>query len=237
MSDQDDEPTASAPDPTLGAVASKYKLLAPHMSNAEIVDSSAKAKPGDDRHLEFYPPYESENPRPGKITFELFDKMTPQQREDAVAADALHHLGGFQDPEGTKPVDPKWLQMKRDLMVMRNEPQRRVDENAFREEGDHGDTMAAWLQRNRADAYIRAGLFPEQNPDWQRPEGDPEGWTPQQKAHFARMGAYLRTGQDPADTVNAARSVGLVTSDRYAKEHVQRANRLDALAAAISRRS
>jgi hypothetical protein len=179
-------------DPTLAAVGQKYKALAPHMAQSEII-RSPKAK-GDPRGLEFYPPYESENPRPGKITFELFNKMNPRQTEGAVAADALHYLGGYSDPEQTKPVDPQWLKMKNEMMSFRSPAQRGVDERAFAGGHEPGDTIDKWTDRNRADAYMRAGAFPEQNPEWQLPKGDPEGWTPQQEELIAKMNAYLHTG-------------------------------------------
>lgn len=179
-------------DPTLAAVASKYKALSPYMSQAEIVQSP-KAK-GDDRHLEFYPPYESDNPRPGKITFELFDQMAPHQRENAVAADALHYLGGYSDAGGQHPVDPQWLKMKNELMSYRSPAQLTMDAGEYQQSRAPDDTMDSWLQRSRADAYVRAGVFPEDNPDWQRPAGDPEGWTPDQVATFAKMQSYLRNG-------------------------------------------
>lgn len=180
------------PDPTLAAVGKKYKALSPYMAQSEIVQSP-KA-PGDDRHLEFYPPYESDNPKPGKITFELFDKMAPQDKENAVAADALHYLGGYSDAAGQKPVDPQWLKMKNELMSYRSAPQRAIDQEVYDGGHDPGDSMDAWLQRSRADAYVRAGVFPAQNPEWQLPEGDPEGPTPDQRAIYAKMGAYLRNG-------------------------------------------
>jgi hypothetical protein len=174
-------------DPTLNAIAQKYKALAPYMAQSEIVQSPKK--PGDDRGLEFYPPYESDNPRPGKITFELFDQMNPQQREGAVAADALHHLGGYADEGHTQLVDPTWFKMKNELMGMRSPRQLAVDANEAKNL-EPGDTPEAWLQRSRADAYVRGGVFPEQNPEWQEP-----GWfTPEQQAHFEKMKTYLRNG-------------------------------------------
>jgi hypothetical protein len=181
-------PDSGDADQTLRNVGQKYKALAPHMANSVIVDSSGKPGAGD-RHLEFYPPHETDNPRPGKITFELFDKMDQKQKEAAVAADALHHLGGYQDAEQTKPVDPTWLKMKNELMGMRSPRQLAIDANESKNLNP-GDTPDAWLQRSRADAYIRGGLFPEQNPEWQEP-----GWfTPEQMAHFEKMRSYLKNG-------------------------------------------
>ena len=188
-------PAASAEDlKVIDAISKKYAALAPHMSRAAVIQSKDQ---GDGRQLEFYHPADSDNPRPGKLTFELYKNFAGPEREDAIAADALHYLGGHVDMEKKQPVDPKWYAMKQELLSSLTPQQRRIDTEAYNEEKEKGQTFEDWMGRNRGDAYVRAGLFPERNPEWQRPEGDPEGWTPQQRAHFARMREYLRTGRDP----------------------------------------
>jgi hypothetical protein len=55
---------------------------------------------------------------------------------------------------------------------------------------------------------VRAGLYPQDNPEWQLPEGDPEAFTGPQKIQFERMKQYLHTGQEPfgaQDLVTAMR--------------------------------
>lgn len=174
----------------LAGIGAKYKALAPVMRHAAVVQSAPAT--GDDRHLEFYQPTERDNPRPGRSTFELFDNPTGQKREDAIAADALHRIGGT---DGGRPVDPTWMGMKQELVGSRSPGQRRIDREAFQGEGEPGQTPDRWMQQNRADAYIRAGLFPQDNPEWQLPEGDPEGFTNDQRLLFGRMNDYLRTGK------------------------------------------
>ena len=66
-------PGATAPlDPRLAAVQAQFPRLAPYLSNVNIQQGQKAA--GDDRGLEFYPPWESRNPNPGKITLELFEQ-------------------------------------------------------------------------------------------------------------------------------------------------------------------
>lgn len=178
----------------LQTVGQKYKALAPHMANAAIVQSP---DPGDERQLEFHHPLSAENPVPGKMTFEMFRPFKGAEREDAVAADALHYLGGKIQDDSGPPVDPKWTAMRDQLWNMRTVGQRAVDAKSYREDAAAGDDRPfdRWADRNRKDAYIRAGIFPQRNPDWNRGPDDPMGWTPEQRAHFAAMRAYLVNGQ------------------------------------------
>lgn len=177
----------------LTTIGRKYKALAPFIGDAAVMQSP---DPGDGRQLEFYHPGEPDNPRPGKPTFEFFKPMAGDEREDAVAADALHYLGGTQQPNDKgAPVDPQWSEMRDQLWNMRSPQQRKMDETAFEEEKERGDTPDAWANRSRKDAYVRAGIFPHRNPEWNLPEGDPEGWTPEQRAHVAAMRSYLVNGE------------------------------------------
>jgi len=176
----------------LDAVGQRYKALAPHMANAAVVQSP---DPGDGRQLEFHHPASSENPVPGKMTFEMFKPFSGPERADAVAADALHYLGGRTNDDAGPPVDKRWQDMREQLWNSRTPAQRAVDQKNF--EGDHedGQTFDDWASRNRKDAYARAGIWPERNPDWNRGPDDPMGWTPEQQQHFAKMKEYLTTGK------------------------------------------
>lgn len=100
--------------------------------------------------------------------------------------------------------------LRGELMDQRSPGQRGIDSEAFGQGHERGDTLQSWMDRSRSDAYVRAGLFPQDNPEWQLPEGDPEGFTPQQRIQFARMNDYLHTGKEPfqgQDLVTAMRSV------------------------------
>lgn len=188
-------PLVNAPDDQalLDTVAQKYKALAPHMANAAVVQTPPD--PGDDRQLEYHHPLSGENPVPGKLTFEMFKPFKGAEREDAVAADALHYLGGKTQDDAGPPVDPKWQELRQRLWDSRTAGQRAVDIKAYGEEHEPGQTFADWAGRNRMDAYARAGIWPARNPDWNRGPNDPMGWTPEQRAHFAAMRSYLVTGK------------------------------------------
>lgn len=195
----------------LATIAAKYKALAPHMANAAVVQSPVQWNDG--RQLEFYHPQASDNPVPGKMTFELFNGQQGAAREDAVAADALHYLGGRQGETSGPPVDPKWWKMREELWAKRPDYQRRIDEKAYREEAEPGDTPEKWANRNRKDAYVRAGLFPEGNPEWYPSPQDPEPYfTPEQMDHFAKMADYLHNG-DGATALYSARQADASRAD------------------------
>lgn len=127
--------------------------------------------PNDDRQLEFYQPWERDNPQPGKNTIEVFNRgLAGQDLTNAIAGDLLHRAGSI-DPRTGQPVDPSWHALKQQLGAARSPMHLQIDRNAYEREkatpygvGSYQD----WDQNNRLDAYIRAGLFPNQNPDWQR---------------------------------------------------------------------
>lgn len=175
----------------LDAVAKKYKALAPHMSNAAVVQSR---DPGDGRQLEFHHPLSEDNPVPGRMTFEMFQPFKGAEREDAIAADALHYLGGRKQDDAGPPVDPKWSELREQMWNARTPAQKAVDIKTYREEREPGQSFEGWADRNRKDAYVRAGVFPERNPEWNQPN-DRLAWTPEQRAHFSAMRGYLVNGQ------------------------------------------
>lgn len=181
----------------LKSVGEEYPPLRSLMDYATV--KQTPPAPGDDRHLEFYPKGESHSPNPNRTVLEMFDNTHGDDRKRAITADALH---GIHD-------DPTWSHLRGELVNQRSPGQRRIDSEAFGREHEKGDTMKSWMDRSRSDAYVRAGLFPRDNPEWQLPEGDPEGFTPEQRIQFARMQNYLHTGREPfsgQDLMTAMRS-------------------------------
>ena len=81
-------------DPRLADVAQQFPRLKPYLSNVKV-QQGKKTSPKDDRGLEFYPPWESRNPNPGKITLELYDQMKGPELTNALGGDMLHHLGAI----------------------------------------------------------------------------------------------------------------------------------------------
>jgi len=181
----------------LQSIGEEYPPLRSLMDHATVQQSTPT--PGDDRHLEFWPRGESESPHPDRTVFEMFDKTHGDDRRRAITADALH---GIHD-------DPTWSHLRGELMNQRSPSQRRIDAEAYGQEHEKGDTMDSWMNRSRSDAYVRAGLFPQDNPEWQDPNVETGGFTPEQRIQFARMQNYLHTGREPfsgQDLVTALRS-------------------------------
>lgn len=180
---------------TTDAISKSYPALQPYVKNLSIQRGTASG-PDDDRQLEFYQPWESENPNPGKITTELYNpSLQGQDLQEAVAGDMLHHLGAT-DPTTNQPVNSDWMGLKQQMIGAMGPDQKSMDQGAYQQEklnpsyqtGSYDD----WMQNNRADAYIRGALFPNQNPEWQE-----EGvYTPAMKEVAKKMQKYLATAPD-----------------------------------------
>lgn len=186
----------------IAALGKTYPTLAPFLGNLSVKQGQPSG-PGDDRQLEFYQPWESENPSPGKLTTEIFNpniKSGPDLQQ-TIAGDMLHHLGAV-NPQTGAPVDPQWMDMKQRLIGAIPDNHAQMNTGAYEQEkaspygaGSYND----WMQNNRGDAYIRAGVFPQQNPDWQQPGL----MSPQMQSIFGDMDKYLKRGilSDPAPMV------------------------------------
>lgn len=171
----------------LSRIASEYPALAPHLARGLVMQSHGA--PGDDRQLEFYHPLDSDNPVPGRLTFEMLRPFNGKERQDAVAADSLHYLGGLLGGNSGAPVDPVWSSLRDKLWASRTPAQRSIDAEDLKSDGR---SESEWANRSRKDAYVRAGMFPERNQDWWRaPAGDPEAFTNDQQAQFDVMKQYL----------------------------------------------
>lgn len=172
--------------PAINRIGQTYPALRQHLGNVVVQRGTAS----DGRQLEFYPPWEDDNPNPGKITLELYNKgLKGNDLHEAIAGDLLHHLGSI-DPRTNQPVDPAWMDMKQKLIQSRGLSHNIMDAAAYHRESDPG-SYDDWMQRSRADAYIRGGLFPAQNPDWQKPGRG--AFTPEMHGIFDQMRSYLTT--------------------------------------------
>lgn len=177
--------------PLIASIGQQFPALQPHLQNL-VVQRGTPSGPDDDRQLEFYPPWESNNPNPGKLTTELFNKnIAGQDLTETVAGDMLHHLGGT-NPATGQPVDPAWMALKQRLIAARGVPQSLMDAEAYQREkaSPYGAApFDEWLKNNRSDAYIRGGVFPKQNPQWQ----NGEMFTPAMQGVIGEMRSYLTT--------------------------------------------
>lgn len=154
------------------AVASQYPALAPHLRNSVISYGTPVGE---------------------KNTIEIFNRgLKGDDLHAAIAGDMLHRLGSIEPSTGL-PVDPKFYQMRRELATSRDVDHRRIDRDAYQREQSSPFPPAdypAWDQHSRIDSYVRAGLFPKQNPGW-------DGFlTPEMQPIFGRMNAYLKGKQN-----------------------------------------
>ena len=159
--------TPSPLDPRLAAVAQKFPRLKPYLSMVDI--TQGKTRQGDPRGLEFYPPWESENPHPGRITLELYRNFTPEQMTGALGGDLLHYLGGG-NPQSNQPIDPRYRQLKQAVLSARTPQQDALDHRMYSQEVKRGEgrSFQDWLWQSRGDAYIRGWITPDEADEWRQ---------------------------------------------------------------------
>lgn len=217
------------------AIGAKYPVLAPHLANS-VVSFGKPTGPNDDRQLEFYHPWDSENPNPGKNSIEIFNRdLKGDDLHAAIAGDLLHRVGSV-DPTTGLPVDAKFYQLRQELANSRDDLHRNMDRQAYEREknspyppGEYGK----WFQHSRLDAYVRAGLFPEQNPNWQ------EALTPEMKPIFDKMQSYLKgeEGNKPIEinttSSESSQQVAIDTSKEASRTEVHNITWRDALQGAL----
>ncbi len=181
----DADPFSSIP----GAVSAAYPKLGAILNDSAI--SYGDPPKGQEKDfLEFYPPWEADNPTPGKIHLQVYDKsLKGQQLQDMIAADTLHYLGSV-DPRSGNPVDGNWYTMKRDFLRSMTPKQKKMNVDAYQQEAREGETRQfdQWMQESRIDAYLRGGIFPSVNPEWQRPGT----FTRSQADLLNRMKSYIQ---------------------------------------------
>jgi hypothetical protein len=172
--------------PLAAQITAQYPTLGKFLNNAALSYGTPRASQMGDK-LETYPAWEEENPTPGRPNITVFDRsLQGQQLQDAVAADALHFMGAI-DPRTGTPVDPAWLQYKQQFLNAMTPEQQAINQRAYQQEGDQR-SFDDWMQQSRVDAFLRGGLFPSINPEWQRPGF----YTPEQQQLLQQMNQYLR---------------------------------------------
>lgn len=105
---------------------------------------------------EFYHPKEDSNPHPGYPTIDVYKDSSNMQ--DALIGEMLHYLPY---------VDPPYENLRQKFRDSITPDQKSIDVKAYGRGGyENEGTFRDWMDRSRLDAYIRAGLSPENNPDW-----------------------------------------------------------------------
>lgn len=173
------------------AVGQKYPRLSQYLGNVAVQRGTTK----DDRQLEYYAPWEGDNPNPGKSTIELYNKnLQGDDLTDSIALDLLHHIGGTA-PNG-QPVDPNYQYLKQNLANEIKSENRPMDRQAYiQDKKQYSDTGTYddWLGNNRVDAYIRGMVSPRMNPEW----AQPGVYTPAMKQIGSQIIQYLQQPGNP----------------------------------------
>lgn len=149
----------------LDDIRARYPVFSPHLGNVIVQKGEAQ---DDERQLEFYPPWESQNPNPGKITVETYRDFKGKEMGDMVAGDLMHYLGAV-NPNTNQPIDPQFRAMKQAVLSARTYKNDQTDRQAYQEEKDKGITTENyqdWLDHSRVDAYIRGYITPDTVDEW-----------------------------------------------------------------------
>ena len=109
--------------------------------------------------LEFYPPDERDNPRPGSPSIEVFDRsVRGDDLRQMVFGDMLHHLSG---------TDPQWKKLRQQYSdTISQEQKKREYEYEVTNFGETRD-IKKWWDVSRLDAHVR-GYIADQ---WPKDDG------------------------------------------------------------------
>ncbi len=186
--------SSTPPTDILGLLSDVYannRGLARHKDMFNVTQK--QVAPDDPRQLEYYPPWESWNPTPGKATLELYNtKESPEVTKNLIAGDMMHYLGST-DPRTNQPPDPTFHSLKQKFMGTLTPEQMAIDRRAYAREApmyENPPSFEDWMQFNRGDAYLRGYLTPDANDEWRR-SGT---YTPEQIQILEALQQYLRRG-------------------------------------------
>lgn len=146
----------------------------------EVIDSRGKPSPHGGM-IEFYPPDELYNPKPGKPTLEVFDKkLTGDSLKKAIFGDMLHYL----------PMVDSHFASGRDEVIKSLTPEqlavdKRAYDTAVKTRGEKRP-FADWFAINRQDAYLRGYLAPDSRDEWK------DAYTPAQTDMLKGLQQYLK---------------------------------------------
>lgn len=180
----------ASPEDIAALVKQKYRAIEPY--DLHVIDSRDKGI-SQGRKLEFYPPDESDNPVPGKLTVQVFDpSFKGDDLINMIAADFLHHLGKN---------DPHLIKLRNRFQESLTAEQHKIDKRAYEEAkvGKYGGEPEKrpydeWFNVSRLDQYLGSMFLPKDSPD----RADWMGMmTPQQTRILAEIQHYMETGKKP----------------------------------------
>ena len=155
-----------------------YKEM-PALGRYDFAVGSINRKSEYGGSIEFFSKGEPSNPT-GKPFVELYANAPTERGElkKLIWGDMLHHLSD---------VDPYWKSLRNEYMKDRPDNVKAMDRRAYEGSGDKR-SFEKWMDINRADAHIRAGLQGYSN--W---KDVPR--TEKQEDILYKMNLYLRTGK------------------------------------------
>lgn len=166
-----DKPTPLDPE-TVTRLGTEYPAYLPFLPKVVIRPGTTTAD--DDRQSETYPPDESENPNPGKITIQPYHKelLKPDNLRNMVSGELLHIIGGKNGNTG-QPNDPTYYELKQKVAESRTPHQQAVDEKTYEAAKKDGDTRSfdQWFDQSRLDEYLMGYVTPDKADEWRK-----NGW-------------------------------------------------------------
>jgi len=163
------QPAKNAPNADLEKVGQRFPAYKKYLSN--VVIKPGKNQKGDDRQVEFYPPWESQNPNPGKLTVQPYrsDSMSGEGLTNTVSGELLHYIGGV-DPSTGIPVDPNYHALKQKVANARTPEQKALDERIYEEQKKRGEKRPfdQWFNQSRLDEYIMGYVTPDKDDEWRK---------------------------------------------------------------------
>jgi hypothetical protein len=178
-----DSPIRTIPvqDANVQEVAKRFPALGRYLG--QVVIQSGTNEKGDDRQVETYAPWETDNPNKGKITIQPFrpELTSGANLTNTVASELLHHIGGT-DPSTGRSVDPQYQTLKQAVIQARTPHQQQVDQHEYAVQRKEGDTRSFndWINQSRADEYIMGYVTPDAADEWRK-----NGWYSQPQMHRA----------------------------------------------------
>ncbi len=155
--------------PEVQAVQAKFPALGRYLKDV-VIQTGTNGK-GDDRQVETYVPWESENPNKGKITIQPFrpELTSGANLTNTVAGELLHYIGGV-NPSTHQPVDPQYQALKQAVLQARTPQQQALDQREYAEQRKQGETRSFndWLNQSRGDEYIMGYVTPDATDEWRK---------------------------------------------------------------------
>lgn len=175
----------------LAQLGMSHPGLFQHLDKFHIARKANPEK--DDRQLEYYPPWEEENPIPGKPVVHVYNqKAKGEELSNLLGGEVLHYMGAV-DPNNGKAIDPTFRKMKDSFLKTFTPDQLKRERKMYDRQVAQGwqGSFDQFLDSSRADEYLMGWLFPDKEDEW-RKQG---AYTGEQMLVLADMEKYLKSNK------------------------------------------